>query len=215
MRVFARPLIAAVLALALSACGKGASIDVTPDDMQMGKADAKVTVVEYASASCPHCAVFNNTDMPQLKAQYIDTGKVHYVFREFLTPPLSFASAGFLMARCAGKDRYFGVLDAIYRAQEDIYKSNDIRGGLLQIAMAAGMNEEQFDKCISDKKEIADLNDRVKLYQDKAKIEGTPTFVINGVTIMDGLTPEFKNVAAGIEAAIAGKDINAAAKAAK
>src|SRR5277367_1630408 len=103
-----------------------------PDDMSLGNASAKVTVIEYASASCPHCAEFNNDVFPAFKAKYIDSGKIHYVFREFLTPPVPVAASGFLIARCAGKDKYFSVLDAIYHGQEAMYQSGDYHGALLR-----------------------------------------------------------------------------------
>jgi protein-disulfide isomerase len=171
----------AVMALGLAACNKGgASSTVTADEMSLGNPQAKVTVVEYASASCPHCARFNNDVFPAFKAKYIDTGKVHYVFREFLTPPVQFAAAGFLIARCAGKDKYFSVLDAIYHDQTQIYQTGDLRGGLLRIAQSAGMTEQQFNDCISNTDALKALNDRVEKAQTQDHIEGTPTFVING-----------------------------------
>src|SRR4051812_29860044 len=108
-----RFLVATVLmaGLALAACSKGgAGGAVSAEDMSMGDAKAKVQFTEYASASCAHCARFNNEVFPALKAKYIDTGKVHYTLKEFLTPPENVAAAGFLLARCAGKDKYFTVL---------------------------------------------------------------------------------------------------------
>jgi len=137
-------------------------------------------VIEYASASCPHCARFNNEVFPAFKAKYIDTGRIHYIFREFTTPPVQFAAAGFLTARCAGKDKYFSVLDAIYHDQAEIYQSGDLRGGLLRIAQSAGMTEQQFNDCIANPDALKALNDRVEKAQDQDHIEGTPTFVING-----------------------------------
>ncbi|MGE5502482.1 MAG: thioredoxin domain-containing protein [Ignavibacteriales bacterium] len=140
MRFFDRRLFMAfAVSLALVACNKATNA-ATDDDMSMGSPTAKVTVIEYASASCPHCARWNNDVFPQFKAKYVDTGKVRYVYREFLTPPIEVASAGFLLARCAGKDKYFPVLDAIYRNQAQMYESGDIRGGLLRIAPSVGIN---------------------------------------------------------------------------
>ena len=180
-------IVIAALAFALAACGGlgGKTDAVTADDMSLGNAAAKVTVIEYASASCPHCARFNNEVFPAFKAQYIDTGKIHYVFREFLTPPTEVAAAGFLMARCAGKDKYFSVLDAIYRGQEAMFQSGDYRGALLKIAQSAGMTDQQFTTCISDDKAIKALNDRVDTYVKRDHINGTPTFIVNG-KVLDG-----------------------------
>src|SRR5271170_7604643 len=113
MRRSPRLLVAIVIAaLSLAACDKlfHKTSTVTADDMSLGNPTAKVTVIEYASASCPHCARFNNDVFPAFKTKYIDSGRIHYVFREFLTPPVEVAAAGFLTARCAGKDKYFSVL---------------------------------------------------------------------------------------------------------
>jgi len=154
--------------------------------MSLGPADAKVQVVEYASASCSHCARFNNTVFPAFKAKYIDTGKVHYTLREFLTPPEEVAAAGFLVARCAGKDKYFTVLDAIFKNQEEMFQTGDFRGVLLRIAQSAGMTEDQFNKCVSDPEALKALNARVQRAINTEKISGTPTFVVNGKQVATG-----------------------------
>lgn len=166
--------------LALSACDKtGGGQAVSSDDMSLGKADAPVTVVEYASLACVHCAKFNNEVFPAFKAKYIDTGKVHYVFREFITAPPQLASAGALLARCAGKDKYFDVVDAVFHGQEEIFNTGDIRGVLLRVAQSAGLTEDQFMACVGDEKGLNDLNARVEKYAKDAKITGTPTFFFN------------------------------------
>jgi protein-disulfide isomerase len=188
MRRSPRILVAIVVAaLSLAACDKlfHKTTTVTADDMSLGNPNAKVTVIEYASASCPHCARFNNDVFPQFKAKYIDTGRIHYVFREFLTPPIEVAAAGFLTARCAGKDKYFSVLDAIYRGQEAMFQSGDFRGALLRIAESAGLTEAQFNACISDDAALKALNDRVETYENRDHITGTPTFIVNGA-VLDG-----------------------------
>src|SRR5208283_4213753 len=95
------------------------------------------------------------------------------------------AAAGFLTARCAGKDKYFSVLDAIYRGQQAMFQSGDFRGALLRIAESAGMTEPQFNACISDEKALDALNDRVQTYENRDHINGTPTFIVNG-TVLDG-----------------------------
>jgi protein-disulfide isomerase len=187
MRRTPRILVAIVIAaLSLAACDKlfpSKTTAVTADDMSLGNPNAKVTVIEYASASCPHCARFNNDVFPAFKAKYIDTGKIHYVFREFLTPPVEVAAAGFLTARCAGKDKYFSVLDAIYRGQTAMFQSGDFRGALLRIGESAGMTEAQFNACISDDASLKALNDRVTTYEKRDNITGTPTFIVNGTTL--------------------------------
>jgi len=185
-----RLLVAAIAALALAGCGKGGSKGAAGGDMTLGKPDAKVKVVEYASASCSHCARFNNTVFPAFKAQYIDTGKVHYTLKEFLTPPEEVAAAGFLVARCAGKDKYFTVLDAIYRQQQEMFQSGDFRGGLLRIAESVGLTEPQFNACLNDEAAMKALNDRFTRAVQEDKVTGTPTFFFNGKQVAEGEVTE-------------------------
>jgi protein-disulfide isomerase len=181
-------------ALTLAACQQKTSAPpVTADEMSLGNPQAKVTMVEYASAGCPFCARFTNEQFPAFKTKYIDTGKVHYVFREMLVgggPEIALGAAGFLTARCAGKDKYFTVLEQIFHDQEQIYRSGDIKAGLLPIAKANGMDDKQFDACVSDETALNALNAR----SEKATQDGigsTPTFIINGKKAFEGVpTPE-------------------------
>ena len=177
-------LIAVAGVLLLSACSRGSATSV--DDMTMGDPKAPVKMVEYASASCTHCATFSNTVLPAFKAKYIDTGKVHYTLKEFLTPPNELAAAGFLTARCAGKDKYFSVLDAIFRSQQEIFQTGDMRGVLLRVAQSAGLTESQFNTCITDETALKALNARVERAIKQDKITGTPAFFINGKSVGEG-----------------------------
>ncbi len=184
-----RLFVIALAVLSLAGCNKiaamtGAQGAVTADDMSLGNAASKVTVIEYASATCPHCARFNNEVFPGFKAKYIDTGRIHYVFREFLTPPPEVAAAAFLTARCAGKDKYFSVLDAVFKGQAQMFQSGDVKGSLLSIAESAGLSEAQFNACINDNAALTALNNRVQSYIDKDGIDSTPTFVINGKKLL-------------------------------
>ena len=183
-----RLLVAAALgALALAGCSKsGGAGAVDTADMSQGDPNAKVKFVEYASLTCSHCGKFNNEVFPEFKKKYIDTGKVNYTLKEFLTPPAEMSAAGFLLARCAGKDKYFTVLDAVFRGQEEMFTSGDIRGGLLRVAQSAGMTEEQFGKCVSDEAALKALNARVEKSAREDKITGTPTFFVNGKKIAEG-----------------------------
>ena len=166
------------LAASLVACApKGAK--VTAEDMSMGNPSAKVTVVEYASVACPHCAKWNAEVFPAFKAKYIDTGKINYVAREALTGEPTLANAGAMLARCAGKDKYFQVTDALYKAQTSIFQTGDIRGELLIIARSAGMSEDQFNSCLSDEN-AAKSAERIEKQMKADKIQGTPTFIVNG-----------------------------------
>lgn len=181
MRFFDRRTVLALgMSLALAACGGANGGTVTAEDMSLGNAEAPVTVVEYASTSCSHCATWNEEVFPAFKEKYIDTGRVHYVFREFLTPPVNLASGSFLLARCAGEDRYFSVIDSVFRAQPEMFRTGDIRGPLVRIAKSAGMTEQEFDQCLRDDEALQALNERVEKYAKAEDITGTPTFVVNG-----------------------------------
>lgn len=178
-------LLTLVLALGLAAC-HGAAKPVG-DEMSLGSPNAKVTVVEYASVACPVCAAFNNEVFADFKKKYVDTGKVRYVSREVISGNPSLAASGFLLARCAGPDKYFQVTDAIYHAQSQIYEpgTENVRAGtgrdiLVQIAKQAGLSEDQFTKCVSDERSLKALNDRVDRFSRQDNIGATPTFIING-----------------------------------
>jgi len=177
-------LVAVAGLLLLAACSRGSA--ASSEDMSMGDPKAPVKMVEYASASCTHCATFNNTVFPAFKAKYIDTGKVHYTLKEFLTPPNELAAAGFLTARCAGKEKYFSVLDAIFRSQQEIFQTGDMRGILLRVAQSAGLTESQFNTCITDEAALKALNARVERAIKQDKITGTPAFFINGKSVGSG-----------------------------
>jgi protein-disulfide isomerase len=179
-RIHRRRLIQVAAAFGLTATLPASAAQPVGDDMSMGAADAKVTVIEYGSASCTHCARFNNDIFPGFKAKYVDTGQVRYVFREFLTEPVNLAAASFLLARCAGKDKYFSVLDAIFHAQAGIYKTGDADAALNKIAKDAGLSDAQANACLSDKAAIDALNARVQGYINNDKISGTPTFFVDG-----------------------------------
>jgi protein-disulfide isomerase len=178
MKILTSLVAGVALALSLSACQKS-STAVGADDMTLGDPKAPVTVIEYASVSCPHCAQWNADVFPGFKAKYIDTGKVHYVAREALTSDPAIAAAGFLTARCAGKDKYFQVTEAVYRAQPQMFtgQPHDI---LLNIARSVGLTDAQFEACISDEGAQKALNARWEHYMRDEHINSTPTFIING-----------------------------------
>jgi protein-disulfide isomerase len=173
--------------LGLAACHKPTAA-VTADDMSMGNPNAKVTIVEYASVACPHCARWNSEVFPAFKAKYVDTGKVRYVLREALTGDPSIAAAGFLTARCAGKNKYFSVVDDIYNAQDQMEQTGQPHQILLNIARSAGLTEPQFEACITNDKALEALNARWESYM-KLGFNSTPTFVINGTVYDKGEMP--------------------------
>ncbi|MBB3891314.1 protein-disulfide isomerase [Phenylobacterium haematophilum] len=190
--------VAAFGALALCAGSALAAPAALPDDMTLGDPKAKVKLVEYASLSCSHCATFNNQVFPAFKKKYIDTGKVHYTLREILTPPAQVAAAGFITARCAGKDKYFTVVDAVFRGHDEMVKTGDARAVLVGAAKAGGMSEAQFEACLSDESALEALNARVARNAKQGEISGTPTFVFNGKKVKEG-----EMTAAELDAAVA------------
>ncbi len=153
---------------------------VNDDDMVLGNSKAKITVVEYASASCSHCAAFAIEVFPAFKAKYIDTGQVKYVFREVLTEPVQLAAAGFILARCTGKQNYFKTLDGVFHAQQEVFETKSLRDPLMKVAKSAGLTEAQFMACLTDKAALDSLNARVERIAKAGDFDSTPTFFING-----------------------------------
>lgn len=175
-------------ALALSACNSNGGSGAADAAMTMGKADAPVTVVEYASVACGTCAAWDREVWPDFKRKYVDTGLVRYELREMLTGNPSVAAAGFLIARCAGPDKYFEVVHALYRGQEEMARTGDARGVLLRTAQSAGLNEQQFETCVADEDALVAVNERHEAAV-RAGVGGTPAFLINGKTLDAGALP--------------------------
>lgn len=189
MRCFKVAAAAVLMVFSLTACQPKAFAPL-PDDMDMGAKDAKVTVVEYASVGCPVCGAWQKEVYPAFKAKYIDTGKVHYVFREMLVgggSEITVASAGFLMARCAGKDKYFTINDAVFASQPGVFDTP--RETLQSIAKANGMSEDAFNKCVTNDEQIKALNKRVESNARDHGVDATPTFEINGKKLEPGYHP--------------------------
>lgn len=154
-------------------------------DKVLGEPDAPVTIVEYASMTCSHCAHFHVTTMPELKAKYIDTGKVRLVFREFPFDPR--AEAGFMLARCSN-DNYFPMVDVLFKQQQNWAAAQNAKDALLQISKLAGFSQESFEACLTDQKLLDDVRAVQKRGSDEFKVDSTPTFFINGNTYKGALT---------------------------
>ncbi len=184
-------------------------------DMTMGSPTAKVTLIEYGALTCPHCAAFNETIFPRIKEEYIDTGKVYYVFRLF---PLGavlgpFDVWGEKIARCLPADKYFDFVDLLFRNQSKwgpeahITPDNQIDAaavheGLVQMARIAGMSAEQVDQCINDPKENDRINAVAQSGMDRYKIEGTPTLIVNGKSLGANV-PTWENMKKVLDDALA------------
>ena len=158
--------------------------EVATGDMVLGDPDAAITIVEYASVTCPGCAAFHKNILPGLKEKFIETGKVKFVFREFPTPPVEFSLIGSVMARCAaekgGREGYFLVIDALFQNQRDWIYGEDPKIELLKIAAQAGMDEAGFDACLKRQELLDAIEARVQEATETFDINSTPSFVMNG-----------------------------------
>lgn len=181
-----RTVLAASAAAATLAAGasRAAPPDALPDDMSLGNPKAKVHVIEYASMACPHCGHFNEAIFAPFKAKWVDTGKVRYTLREMLTDPVQVAAAGFMMARCAGPDRYFTVVDQVFRSQSR-WTAGSIAPIFREIAAANGLTAAQFDACVTDQAAAEAINARAVRASEKDDVHSTPTIFINGKKLED------------------------------
>jgi len=153
----------------------------------VGKDDAPVTIVEYASMTCPHCAHFHETTYPELKKRYIDTGKVRFIFREFPLDPL--AAGASMLARCADKEKFFPLIETLFQMQRTWAVEKPIPP-LMAIAKQAGFTEQSFNTCLSDQKMLDAMQEEQKRATDKFKVNSTPTLFINGKMQKGGVTIE-------------------------
>jgi protein-disulfide isomerase len=147
-------------------------------DVWLGSPDAKCTMIEYASMTCSHCAAFHRETWPQLKSTYIDTGKVHFTLREFPLEPL--AAAGFMLARCAGNDKYFAMTDLLFDKQNDWAFSKKPLESLAMLTKQAGFTQKSFEDCLKNQQIRAGV-EAVRTRADTILgVNATPTFFING-----------------------------------
>ncbi len=155
-------------------------------DRVLGSANAKITVIEYASMTCPHCAEFHAGPFQILKTEYIKTGKVRFIYRDFPLDRLALAAA--MMARCAPKERYYPIVDIIFRTQANWAKQANSTDALSQIGLLSGISKKTYKACVGNK----DIYEGVmKIRNDgekKFNIQSTPTIIINGKPIKGHLT---------------------------
>ncbi len=180
-----------------TACGPGEGAQARaggeePGDFAIGDPNAPVTIIEYASVTCSHCATFHRTAFQDLKTRYIETGKVRFVFRELPTAPANLAVAGFVLARCAGADRYFDVIEVLFERQEAIFRavqSGTQREMYMRIARNAGLSEDEFNACLADEAMINAIYESSERASEEFNVTGTPAFLINGE-----LTPGLRTI---------------------
>jgi protein-disulfide isomerase len=200
--------VSALGVLGLAGCNNaGGGTALSADDMVLGADDAPVTLIEYASSTCPHCADFHAAVWEQLKSTYIDTGKVRYVFREYPTAPAAVAVAGFQIARCGGAtpEQYFVRLGELFRQQPAIFATGSmegVRGKLVEIGGAAGLSEQQVMDCINDEAGAERIR-RIGEGSQAFNVTGTPTFVLNGTKVEDPSVVTWEGLSRLIEAELA------------
>ena len=167
---------------AFTAVGAGAPAvaadKVGARETALGNPNAKVKVIEYASIVCPHCGQFAREVFPAFKRKYVDSGQVYFIFREFPTQPAELAVAGFLTARCAGPERYFDVIEALFAGQPALFESRNGQKFLLDAGKAGGLDEAAVRACLEDNAAVQAMQGRVDQAINVAKIQSTPTFII-------------------------------------
>ena len=169
-------------------------------EQALGNPDAPVTIIEYASLTCPHCATFHTDVLPDLKERFIATGKVRLVYRDF--PLDQSALAGSIVAHCGGPDRFFSYIDVLMRDQARWSRAADPRAALMSIGKLGGLSDSEIEACFADKELVDSILQGRLDAQDAYDINSTPSFVINGekysgnrdidafATIINGLAPD-------------------------
>src|SRR5262245_25900431 len=159
------------------------------DDIPMGSPTAPVTIIEYASMTCPHCAAFSVTTFPKLKEKYIDTGKVRYIMRLFPTQPVNLSAAAYMLARCGGPDKFYPLIETLFQLQEK-WVVREPLPPLLAIARQAGFTQQSFDACLKDEALLKKVQQTAERGATKFKVDSTPTFFINGERHPGGMSIE-------------------------
>ncbi|AHK43674.1 hypothetical protein ASD02_14230 [Ensifer sp. Root1252] len=147
-------------------------------EMAVGDANAPVTIVEYMSMTCPHCAAFHNNTFEAIKTKYIDSGKVRFVLREFPFDPR--AAAAFMLARCAPEGQYFPMISMLFKQQQQWAAAQNGRDALLQMSKLAGFTQESFESCLTNQKLLDDVNAVMQRGAKDFGVQSTPTFFVNG-----------------------------------
>jgi protein-disulfide isomerase len=163
------------------------------EDRVMGAAEAPVTIVEYSSLTCSHCANFHTDTLPKIKETYMDTGKVRLVFRDFPFEQRGMTAA--MVARCVSPERFFGFLDVLFRTQDKWANDPHFLDELLRYGRMGGLSEEAFNACLGNQKLLDVILARQEVAKKKFEISSTPTFIING-EMVNGARPfeEFKKI---------------------
>jgi protein-disulfide isomerase len=199
-------LVAAALAGALPAAAQAPAPDpakaasllaVTPQDRVLGKPDAPITIVEYASMTCPHCAHFDKDVLPGLKKKWIETGKAKLVLRDYPLDEVALRAA--MMARCAPPERFYPLIDTLFETQDQWALAKDWRGALEKTARLAGISKKDFDACLANKAMEDQVAQSRLIAATQLGVESTPTFFINGTKFQGAPTEQaFEQVLSGL-----------------
>ena len=157
---------------------RAAGIGEKPGDLAVGDPDAPVTVIEYFSLTCPACRRFHNSVYKPLKSDYLDTGRVRFVARDFPLNAPAFQAA--VLAHCAGRDRYFTFVDVLFTTFDDWASSYDYADKLAQLGELGGVSRDRFEDCLADKALENSLFQSIADGQTEYNVSGTPTLVVNG-----------------------------------
>ncbi len=170
-----------------------AAEEMFDDDRILGEADAPVTIIEYSSLTCPHCANFHENTLPRVKEDWIAKGRARLVYRHYPLDGLALRAAA--VANCIEGDRHFSFLDTLFRGQQVWARANDPVGALAQIAALAGLDRERFDACFADQREMDRILARAQDGQASYEVQSTPTFIINGRKVVGAVGYEEFNKA--------------------
>ena len=166
--------------------GKVSDLKLTDKEYAMGPADAKVVMVEYASLTCPHCARFHTAVLPDIKKEFVDTGKVRYIYRDFPLDRVALGAA--MVARCAGRDSFFGFIETFYAAQGQWSRASNPISALGNLAKLGGMSQTRFEACLKDvDTQNSILKQRLEA-SNEFKVQATPTVFVNGERYGGGMT---------------------------
>lgn len=164
------------------------SLAITKDDRILGRPDAPITIIEYASLTCPHCAHFANDVLPELKKKWIDTGKMKLVLRDFPLDEPALRAA--MVARCAPPDRYYAYVDTFFAAQEKWVMARDYREALARLVKLGGMSKDEFDNCLKNTALENKIVEGRLIASKDLDVNSTPTFFINGTKFTGAPTVE-------------------------
>ena len=170
-------------------------------DRVLGNPDAPVTLIEYASLTCPHCASFAKETLPGVKKEYVETGKVKLIYRDFPLDNLALRAS--MMARCAPKERYFGLVETLFATQGNWARSADPSAALQRLGSVVGLNAENYEACVNNREIFEGIVAMREKAEKEHKVKSTPTFIVDGRMVTGDLSlPEFRKA---LDSALAAK----------